>query len=290
VQPEVAAGEIAGWSDESLLETAEEALGVGADSDLPDAVRFLVGVTRLLRKRLATQVPTQDDPPAIFFLSPSGPPEGDCEVTSVPMLDNGLSQLAGQLWFVGAAVVAGLSSPMTDWADDAVVFERVNATLGLGATPAVLVETRTPTLEVRFYPRGLGEIEDYREVRLSASAITLDDVFEVIASVHERVLVTPRRQAPELKLWQVQKKCWPHRRAEMRVQEYLYVGLSVAFPSCIVRREQDDSTGRLDLEIEESLPGDPELIARHAILELKVLRAAAARALRCRTNKPPTGS
>ena len=54
---------------------------------------------------------------------------------------------------------------------------------------------------------------------------------------------------------------------------YVRSGLTTAFPSCTIRAEQTQASGRLDLEVEERDWTDASTIVRHAILELKVLKS-----------------
>ena len=91
--------------------------------------------------------------------------------------------------------------------------------------------------------------------------------------MHKSLLVTPSVQLSNLKLWRTQSKHLPVARAEKRIQDYLHLALAVEFPSCVIRREQSQATGRLDLEIEEPVTGQAGLVVRHALLELKVLRS-----------------
>ena len=60
------------WADADLRQTARDAVGVGIDADLPDHVRFIAGVTKLIRKRLAMKDSDFDSKhPAVFLLEPN---------------------------------------------------------------------------------------------------------------------------------------------------------------------------------------------------------------------------
>src|SRR4051812_16930658 len=85
-------GSLGPWSDADLLATLRNSGGIGADTGLPDHVRFLANVAKLIRRRLAQ--PTQNtDPevPAIFVFRPTPPSVQGYVSTRVPMLDNGLT-------------------------------------------------------------------------------------------------------------------------------------------------------------------------------------------------------
>ena len=236
---ETADGEVAGWPDEDLVRTVQNNLGVGADSDLPDEVRFQAGVTRLIRKRLAT-AGTPERRPALFLLFPTVPPAvapETCE--SVPMLSNGLTPVEGRLWFVNPVVAAGLALPIEVW-DDTAIFSFVTEELCLGDVPAVVFETRTRSPEARFFPTGVGHPNVCEEIRLSGSNVTLTEIFNRIQKVYEECLITPEAQGKAAKLWAEPRKHWASEEAEDRLQVYLRAGLAGAFPSCTyVTRRRD---------------------------------------------------
>jgi hypothetical protein len=101
----------------------------------------------------------------------------------------------------------------------------------------------------------------------------LDEILAVIDKVHATKLAAPNMQSRFLKLWKTPTKFIPQKDAELLVQEYLDTALIGAFPTCTIRTEQPQPTGRLDIEIEEANPAQPGYFVRHALLELKVLRS-----------------
>jgi hypothetical protein len=260
--------QIEGWSDEDLLRNAAENLASGSDAGLPDQLRFLSGVIRLLRRRIARGEPLSAAP-AAFFLLPSGPTGmRDDEYEVVPMLDNGLTTVEGAYWFVGPVVARALTKRVEDW-DDADVFAEVGGNIGLASVPTVIFETRTDPPGARYYPTGLGTPDRYEEVVLNRSGLRLDGIFDVIDRVYASVLVTPAKSTG---IWADAGKHWVSSSAEDNVQLHLRLGLVGALPGFVVRAEQSQATGRLDLEVEEQDSRDPSVITRHAILELKILR------------------
>lgn len=261
------------WTAADLGQTASAYAGLGADVGLPAPVRFLGGVAKLIRRRLA-EAGVDLDPkrPAVFLLEPHGAaiaPGQD--PLRVPMLDNGLTPVTGRLWFVGEVVASGKYVDV-DVADDE-LFRIVTETLQLGDVPAVLYDPRTAIGTIRFYSQGLSHLEACDTATVHGAEVSLDRVLEAVEHVYQTQLITPDAQPKAGKLWQDADKWRPTKDAEDRVLLYLNVGLATAFPTCTVRHEQTGVPGRLDLEIEERDPLDRSKLTRHAVLELKVLRS-----------------
>ncbi|MEV4281654.1 hypothetical protein [Actinoplanes xinjiangensis] len=156
--------------------------------------------------------------------------------------------------------------------DDEEIFRIIEEDLGLGGVPAVTFDARFAPPQARFYPEGLSKTENARYLRSSSVAITADDIFEVFDRLHEQYLCTPDVQSKVGRLWHDATKGYASEDAEDQVQIVVRNGLTGAFPTCIIRAEQVQSTGRLDVEIEEPMAGKRSTIIRHAVIELKVLR------------------
>ncbi len=262
------------WTGADFAGTARANFGIGADADLPSDVRFLAGVAKLIRRRMAENG-AETDParPAVFLLEPNARPhKPEALPKRVPMLDNGLTSVTGRLWFVSPVVVSGKYIELEE-ADDDALFAIVTDTLALGQVPAIVFDPRTTVPTVRFYPSGLSDPEKCNAVVISGTDVSLQQIYEAIDKVYQHCLVTPEAQARAGKLWVDGSKWWPSQEAEDVVQLYLRAGLTTAFPTCTVRHEQTAVPGRLDLEIEQSDPLDRGKITRHAVLELKVLRS-----------------
>ena len=262
------------WADADLGGTARANVGIGADSDLPTSVRFIRNVAMLIRRRLALDSGHADPArPGVFLLEPvPRPGKSGAMPQRVPMLDNGLTALAGRLWFVSAVVVTGNYVELED-CDDAELFRIITDDLHLGQVPAVVFDPRTPVPEVRFYPNGLQNAEDCTLVTVATGDVSLDRIFDAIDLVHKNCLVTPEAQPKAGNLWEDKGKWWASSEAEDMIQVNIKAGLAAAFPTCTVRHEQVQVSGRLDLEIEESDAVDRSQVTRHAVLELKVLRS-----------------
>ena len=264
--------EIPGWPDDNLRATVHAHYGDGADADLPEWLRFLIGVVGIIDNR-ARQASESEQTPAVFFLAPGGPASLDgANLRSEPLLDNGLSELGGQLWFVGPVPRNGLAFALPEWPTDAELFERIEGELAIGDLPAVLFDPRPDPPQVRHYPNGLADRDRVEVIATAGQPIDLARVLDVVELAHRNELEKPRSSPEPARLWQNGAKHHPKRDAEARIQNTLRIALQATFPATVVRDEQPQSSGRLDLEIEEALQPAGTFI-RHALLELKVLRS-----------------
>jgi hypothetical protein len=259
----------AGFGDEQLRATLAQFAGAGDDANQPTEVRFLRGVAKLVKRRLRKQ-DASDSKPAVFFLRPAAPASAD-DSEFHPMLDNGETPIGGKAWFVSPLVVAGTCVDLA-WTSDAQVFEFAKGDLALGDVPAVIFDPRPDPVQVRFYPLGLEQAEacDVREVAFGV--VELDAILAVIDRVHEKQLVTPDAHSEAGKLWEKKTQNWVSAKAELTIQMYLETALNAALPTCTIRSEQPQVSGRLDIEVEEPDDSDPSRVTRHALLELKVLK------------------
>ena len=261
------------WQNADLVATTKADAGVGADASVPPPVRFLSNVTKLVRRRHATtDRHTALRYPAIFLLQPSPPREAkDSCPKRVPMLDNGLHELNGRVWFVGAGPASGHFIPF-QVDDDDELFKFITDVLKLGQVPAIVLDPRLGDAILRHYPNGLIAVDDVEHITFSTTDVTFPRVASTVDHTYQEKMKTPDAQPLSGKLWKNSRKCWPHRDAEQRVQLYLEVALNAAFPTCTVRSEQSMPEGRLDIEIFEHEPTDRSKITQHCVLELKVLR------------------
>src|SRR4051794_3980534 len=106
---------VPGWRDASLVDTANQNVGVGADADLPPEVRFRTGITRLIRNYLSRHG-NMAEAPALFLLNPAGPErEDDAGYVRRPTIDDGLEPIESHIWFVSESVGSGLGLRMPAW-------------------------------------------------------------------------------------------------------------------------------------------------------------------------------
>ena len=262
---------LGGWAADELGPTLQQSSGAGADSDIIPSIRFMCGVARLVRKRLAIDS-EQTDPKelSVFLLSPDA--GGQPNLAHEPMLDAGKTPIAGKVWFVNAPVVAGRAKNL-DVQDSDGVFRTVTEELQLGDLHAVIVDPRGNQTEVRYYPKGLNEEEIYELVSLDQSNIDLEKICNVIEGVYRQCLVTPDAQSLGNKLWSDPEKFWPHSNAEHKIQAYLKPAFVAAFPTCVTSEEFAGTMGRADLHIQEPNPLDRSKVTYIAVLELNVLRS-----------------
>lgn len=261
------------WSDQQLLQTATNYAGAGADADQPEGVRFLRGVAQLVKKRLKHQAEVAAAP-AVFLLNPVEPQTIDKEMlTRHPMLDNGLTPVEGRLWLVGPVVASGKCMTLGALEDSA-LFELVVSSLEQGNVPAVIYDPRPDPAQIRYYPVGLKDADTCEVFDIPTTEfVDLQGILEVVNRVCDKQLITPDAQSQVGKLWANADRHWVASDAELTIQMYLVTALWAALPTCIVRFEQPQATGRLDIEIEEPSYGQPGLVIRNALLELKVLRS-----------------
>jgi hypothetical protein len=261
-------------TDDELRKELAENYGLGLDADLDDSSRFLVGVGRILQKAVQ-ELPTPDERrPAIFILEPSVPNNLRFEAAKfVPMLNNGLTQVEGELWFVSASPQSGKHVALPQ-GDDAALFQFVTEIEGLSSVPAVVYDPRPDPPQVRFYPGGLSSPDLATIHRLAEGMqIQVATIIEAVDRFYCGSLVTPRASPGTRRIWKNGQKWHPVERTERLIQSDLRLALYMWFLGCEVRQEVDDSVGRLDLLIEQPDRSTPGSIVTHAVVELKVLRS-----------------
>ena len=266
-------GPVAGFPDAQLDRTLGLSYGVGADTGLPDAVRFLVGTVRAIRNRLRNTIDNPESTPTLFLLTRKGavaPPEGELQI--VHLMDQGRAPLEGRVWFVNAPVLRAEGLRIPDWDSESLITE-IAVDWGAGEVPAILFDPTTDQPQIRHYPRGLANSDECDVRHIEDRMVDLDEILTVIDEIHDRFLQTGTAQSRSVKLWEDQDMYYPKRDAEDLVQHHLRLGLTTALLSCIVREEQPSPVGRLDLKIEDREPRGDGGPVPHAILELKVLRS-----------------
>jgi hypothetical protein len=259
------------WGDQTLSRTLQEYFGAGSDAGLPDELRFLVNVATLVERQIKRGAPPSA--PAAFVLSPTPPATLASQLRQVPMLDNGLTDLAGQIWFVGPVFGIARGFQPEEW-DDETVFALLG-TPDIAKCPTIYVETRTPKPELRFYNHGSDEPNSFEVLTLPRDALDLADVYGAVDGVHNGCLITPNvlPAVRQLKLWQKPSQYWVSRQAEATIEHHLYIGLHAAFPTHRVDTQLDEPTGRLDIAIAKADWSQPGRVTNHVVLELKVLRS-----------------
>ncbi len=266
--------ELGTWEDGDFETTLSEHTGIGSDAGVPHEIRFVAGVVRLLLRRIAeleAKAKSDDEDIAIFVLKPK-PPDSVANAEPEPMVDNGRTKLIGRLWFAAAPVAAAHYVDLPENTNDSGRITYVADSLDLGSLPALIFDPRPMTPQLRWYPRGLNDLNNV-EVKPLRGEVTLSDVCATIDALYRQCMVTPISMPQGGSLWSDASKNWVAADAEALVQSHLKAGLVARFPYCNVRHEQTQTAGRTDLEIEQGTPGRPGNFIRYGILELKVLRA-----------------
>jgi hypothetical protein len=260
------------FSDEVLRGVVKEDLGLGADAEVDDVVRFQRSVVKCVRRRMGRFGANAESHPAVFFLTspPAALPREKCG--EAPMLDNGRSTLGGRLWFVGPMCASGVYLELEEW-EDAAVFEHAVNSLDMTGVPAVIMDPRDGTLELRWYPLGLDKRDRYEPMAAGGTPIGIEHIIQTITRIHGHSLCTPTALGRGRKAWVDARRYWVSDDAEYIVEACLQSSLAEAYPSCDIRKEQDMPVGRSDLEIHESHFDGAGGWTSHAVLELKVLRS-----------------
>jgi hypothetical protein len=187
------------------------------------------------------------------------------------MLDQGVTQLVGRVWFVPHVVAQGTwVAPSFDTDDE--LFRYVTDEVALGATPTAVYDARQETPELRIYPNGLDDLDTYERLHIAFSQVSLQDILDRISGIYATQLITPSAQHRGTRLWSKASAGEVASNAEDVLGGLLAAGLQGAYLSCKVRVEQTGPSGRLDIAIEEPVLGLAGTNRLHAILELKILR------------------
>lgn len=259
------------WADQAVAETLG-ALGLtsGADTDLPDEVRFVRGVMDALEASIARRGPLAS--PAVFVFAPSRRRLASLNIPSSfhRRIHTGETDPAGRIWLVGAAVKSADAIEISGETSDEII--GYCEQLGFESMPAVYCDTTGAPGRFAWYPRGFGDPDEVIEGPIGRSvAPTLDELLDVVDRVHWTRLVTSFNQGMDTALWQDANRHWVHKRAEKRVQDALMAGLGGAFGRpYFVQQEIQGHSGRFDIGFREAQDGTSTL---HAILELKVARS-----------------
>jgi hypothetical protein len=265
--------ELGPWAEDNFAVTVRSAIsGIGIDAGVPEEIRFLGSIVKLIRLRLAADKDAQDPlRPAIFLLKPS-PQTVNEPLKREPALNSGLVRLTGRIWFVSAAANSGRHLEIDIAGDLDALFQLVVEEFKLGSAPALLFDPRAAGRQIRYYTNGLADPEDCQICNLDDNEVSTNSIFELIDRVWMASLMTPRHAAAT-SIWKNAAKCIPSRTAERSIQEVVRLGLCVRFPACTPRPEYNLDSGRLDILIEEMDVLQPSLVRCRAIIELKVFRS-----------------
>ncbi len=266
----MAGADLGPWKGARLGETVAAYGGVGADDDLPDALRFARGVGKLIVKRRRVAGPAmRTDAISVFILRPEGSPGGGA--AREPMLGDGGIEVAGRIWFVGATAQSGrfIEPPSTVDGD---VFDHVEA-IGCGDNPAAVFNPTVQPPTLRFYPNGLAQEHNLEAIEITDLAVTVGRVEAILDRMWQNCFRTPDAQIDSGSgVWADAARHWAKSEAEKIVQSHIKTALAVALVDCVIRHEQSMGRGRVDIEIEQPTEDDPPQWTRPMEIEVKVLR------------------
>lgn len=257
------------FSDALLRATLDNHLGVGADKDQPDEVRFLRGVRRVVQKRLLTD--DSDEVPCVFTLHTAGelPPGAE----RVGMIDYGDKPLGGRVWCVGPNLGFARAVTHPCGMDDGALFEFLEE-IGRADVPAVVYLPASSKDTVRFYPSGVVEEDTFEILSVVERPVSLEDVLEALDRLYENQLVTPIAQSTGVRLWSDPDRFRPVSNAELIAQSYVATALWARFFHCRVAVEGNQTSGRFDVAIlGRDLSATDFAQKCYVVLELKVLRS-----------------
>lgn len=172
--------------------------GQGSDTDLPEALRFLLAVRRLTLNREREPDCEFDRAAAMVLVPPAffeSPPPG---THRRPLLYNGNYPLTGQLHFLNVSA-AGRSLEYIG--DQGALFDTLEAT-HVTALPTVIYDPKANGLsKLSWYPGGVGDASKVTVIPVAVEEPTAARVMEAINGVYHGDLKTPDQISPEFNPW-----------------------------------------------------------------------------------------
>jgi len=233
--------------------------------------RFVLKVSALVTVRQA-----QGDAGGVAVFLQSDALQSDaegCGGVFHPFLAMGNDAITEKVW-LSNATLGGAYALDVDCSDQAVIFEKVRSS-GFENLPALVIDWRGAVPVGRFYPGGLGDLEQVQEVLLAYTEITADDLKTCLDTAHRTSLETPQRvgEGHAEQIWTDAGKGWPAHRPEERIQGKLIQHLRARYTKHIVRAERKNDDGITDLMIfahTKDVAGQ-KIVVNEWVLELKAL-------------------
>jgi len=259
------------WTGDSLEETVESYEGTAYYDGLDDSTRFMHGVAKMIRRRLAKNGAENEKAyPAIFILGT--PPENLMKIMkAAPRLDSGMDKLSGYVWFLSREPRSGRGF-VPDFASDEALFNYVISTLKAGEMPSVIFDAKESVRTVRFYAQGMKHMDDCQILSIDGADINPNSVHCAIDNIYDKRLVTAEAGAHNIQLWKDKDKHYPIERPEAEIQSHIVTGLASKWVGLKIKEEQTGVSGRYDISITEQIPLEPSKWIEHALLELKVIK------------------
>lgn len=257
------------WAgDESKIKKAR-LTGRGADTDVPEPLRFLVEVRRMVLAREREPDAEFDRSAAMVLVSAafyeSAPPR-----LVRRFLSSGNYRLTGQVHYMGVATT-GKSRDYDG--DDGALVDGLKADHAESLPTVIYLPKVGGHSKLNWYPYGLAQADKMKTYSVNTEAPTPELIQEVIDSVYDGELKTPDQVPADFSPWKDPAKGWAAKNAEERVQYAVRLGLHGRFgPHCRVRAEQPDKDGRTDIEIIGDFGVAQGKQTNFAVLEMKVLR------------------
>lgn len=263
------------WGGDDFAAAARESRAAGLYVDMPKVEQFFKGTIRLIQRRYFESQRAGGDAPycALFLLCPN-PGERGFHYPRVPTLDNGLTSLAGRVWFISERAVSGRFCEVDKAQGLDEVFVQLESQ-GFGEYPAITFDSHTAVPELRLYRRGVTYVEECETypIHCSGSNVGPEKIKDAIDRLHQKCLITSDAcKQSNISIWLKPERWMPVELAEKVVQGEVRKALLLSLPTCDVRSEMPDVMGRFDLMVEEEA-GRAGITLKHAVLELKILRS-----------------
>lgn len=257
------------WAgDESKIKEAS-LTGRGADTDVPEPLRFLVEVRRMVLAR-EREPDAEFDRSAAMVLVPASFYESAPPGLVRRFLSCGNYRLTGQVHYIG---VASTGKSRDYVGDDGALVDALEADYADALPTVIYLPKAGGRSKLVWYPDGMAQADKKKTYLAKAEAPTPELIEEVIDSVYHGELKTPDQVSPDFSPWKNPAKGWAAKNAEERVQYAVRLGLHGRFGShCRVKAEQPGKDGRTDIEIIGDFALAQGKQTNFAVLEMKVLR------------------
>lgn len=257
------------WKDDEKKVKEAPLTGRGADTDMPDALRFLVEVRRMVLAR-EREPDAEFDRSAAMVLVPAAFYESAPPGLVRRFLSSGSYRLTGQVHYLGVAAT-GKSRDYDG--DDGALVDTLEADMVQMLPTVIYLPKAGGNSKLHWYPEGLAHAGKMKTYSVNTETPTPELIQAVIDSVYDGELKTPDQMAAWSSPWKDPAKGWAAKNAEERVQYAVRLGLHGRFgPHCRVKPEQPGKDGRTDIEIIGDFGVTQGKQTNFAVLELKVLR------------------
>jgi hypothetical protein len=264
---------LGGVTREDLAAVVASSFGMYPELEAPEVRIAVETLAKALAARMRHAGWTSDPKLlAVFLITDRARELGNkIAATREPIIDNGSKPFGGRLWVASNNFTSGYWLPFRG-GDDAAVFGEVEM-MGFGDHPAIVFDPSATDLELRYYPRGLSDMDRVHRFVIAQYNFTLESLDKVLKRFHEYNIITPDAVLGEQDPWKKASHYFPRPNTESFLQGWLKSVLSVAFLDHIIRFEVRGNEGRCDLLVVSPHKSQANAWLYHAALELKVLRS-----------------